>query len=67
MKNIFKKPRPVILTVEQLEAVLTLHTYSGSYDLKGIRYSMCGCGRPIVGSLKELRRHTAEEISALQK
>lgn len=63
-----KPPRqPVILSVDQLETVLTAHAYAGSHTLRAVSYVMCSCGKQVVGGFKELRRHTAEAIAELQK
>jgi hypothetical protein len=71
LKNPFKETeplrQPVILTIEQLEAVLAAHDFAGSYVLKGVRSTICGCGNRITGDFKELRRHQAEQIALLQK
>jgi hypothetical protein len=58
--------QPVILTVDQLAALLDLHRYSGSFFSKGLHYTVCGCGAQLLGEYKELARHVAVEIAKLQ-
>lgn len=77
MKNMFKKDAPppvrlpVILTVDQLEAVLRLHHYAGRFREKGLSLVVCGCGAKIpeeaLWSFEPLARHQAEAIAELQK
>lgn len=70
MANPFKKKipvrSPVILTTEQLEAVLQLHSLAGSHCLKAVHYEVCACGVTCEGWGEKHRRHIAEEISRLQ-
>jgi hypothetical protein len=64
-----KKPparTPVILTVDQLTALLELHRFAGSFYSKGLHYTVCDCGAQLLGGSKELSRHIAVEIAKLQ-
>lgn len=72
MKNPFKEkpppPKPpTVLTVDQITALLTLHSYAGGRQSKGNMTVFCGCGKELIGGFRELQRHAAEEIAALQK
>jgi hypothetical protein len=62
---------PVILTVDQLEAVIRLHHYAGRFRENGLSVVVCGCGAKIpeadLWSIEPLARHQAEMIAELQK
>jgi hypothetical protein len=54
-------------TVEQIQEVLTHHSWAGSHNLKGIHYEVCGCATTFQGYIDAHVRHQAEEIAKLVK